>query len=223
VEAIIHLQNVNKQYHGSLHHVTVLDGFDLQIATGEFLALTGPSGSGKTTILNIIGGLDRPDAGTVMVAGTRLDKLGSGALAQWRSAHIGFVFQSHYLMPMLTAAANVELPLMLSRLKRADRRAKVTAALARVGLADRATHLPSQLSGGQQQRVGIARALIAEAPLLLCDEPTAGLDRHAADSILSLLADLNRGGSTIVMVTHDLHAASFASRRLGLAEQAALS
>jgi putative ABC transport system ATP-binding protein len=218
VEAIIHLQNVNKQYHGSLHHVTVLDGFDLQIATGEFLALTGPSGSGKTTILNIIGGLDRPDAGTVMVAGTRLDKLGSGALAQWRSAHIGFVFQSHYLMPMLTAAANVELPLMLSRLKRADRRAKVTAALARVGLADRATHLPSQLSGGQQQLVAIARAVIASPKLILADEPTGNLHSAQGEEIMQLFKKLNEQGTTIIQVTHSEKNAEYGHRTINLAD-----
>jgi putative ABC transport system ATP-binding protein len=221
MEAIVDLQNVSKHYRSVHQHVTVLDGFALRVATGEFLALMGPSGSGKTTILNLIGGLDQPDGGAVTVAGTRLDQLNSGELAQWHASHIGFVFQSHYLMPMLTAAANVELPLMLSRLGRSDRRTKVVAALSRVGLADRATHLPSQLSGGQQQRVGIARALIAGAPLLLCDEPTAGLDRQAADSILSLLVEINRGGSTIVMVTHDPQAAAFAGRRLDLAVPAA--
>ncbi len=176
----------------------------------------GPSGTGKTTLLNLIGGLARPDGGSVIVAGSRLDEMDQYALARWRACHIGFVFQSHYLMPMLTVADNVELPLMLTRLSRAVRREKVVAALARVGLADRAGDMPGQLSGGQQQRVGIARALIAGAPILLCDEPTAGLDRAMANSILSLLSELSGDGRTVVMVTHDPHAAGFAHRRIQL-------
>jgi putative ABC transport system ATP-binding protein len=176
----------------------------------------GPSGAGKTTLLNLIGGLDRPDSGMVTVADTRLDGLNQSALTRWRAGHIGFVFQSHYLMPMLTAADNVALPLMLTRLPRKARREKVATALARVSLTDRAGHWPGQLSGGQQQRIGIARALIADAPVLLCDEPTAGLDRAAADMVLGLLRDLSAEGRTIVMVTHDPLAAAFAHRRIEL-------
>jgi putative ABC transport system ATP-binding protein len=178
----------------------------------------GPSGSGKTTLLNIMGGLDRPDAGSVTVAGARLDALDQAALTRWRAGHIGFVFQSHYLMPMLSAAANVELPLLLTRLSRGERRERAAAALSRVGLAHRASHLPGQLSGGEQQRVGIARAFVAGAPILLCDEPTAGLDRAAADSVLGLLRELNDADCrTIVMVTHDPKAAAVAHRCAELA------
>ncbi len=219
MEPIICLRNINKRY----RMVSVLEGFDLEVPVGEFLAIMGPSGVGKTTILNLIGGLDRPNSGVVAVAGTRIDGLSQSAMSRWRARHIGIVFQSHYLMPMLTAAANVELPLMLTRLPRAERRAIVAAGLARVGLSDRATHKPGQLSGGQQQRVGIARALIAGAPILLCDEPTAGLDRQTADSILSLLAELSRDGRTIVMVTHDRQAAAFADRQLELMPHVAAS
>jgi putative ABC transport system ATP-binding protein len=219
MDVIIRLQNIAKRYHGAHSFVAAFAGFDLDVVRGEFLAVMGPSGAGKTTLLNLIGGLVRPDEGTVIVAGTRLNELDQFALARWRAAHIGFVFQSHYLMPMLTAADNVELPLMLTRLSRAARREKVAAALARVGLADRAGHKPGQLSGGQQQRVGIARALIADAPILLCDEPTAGLDRAMAHSILSLLSELGGDGHTVVMVTHDPLSAGFAERRILLEGQ----
>jgi putative ABC transport system ATP-binding protein len=217
MDAIIRLQNVAKRYRGAHSFVAALDDFDLEVARGEFLAVMGPSGTGKTTLLNLIGGLVRPDGGSVIVAGARLEGMDQYALARWRAGHIGFVFQSHYLMPMLTVADNVELPLMLTRLSRAARREKVAAALARVGLADRARDMPGQLSGGQQQRVGIARALIAGAPILLCDEPTAGLDRAMADSILGLLSELGGDSRTIVMVTHDPLAAGFAHRRIQLA------
>jgi putative ABC transport system ATP-binding protein len=220
MDAMIHLQNVTKRYRNAGFFIPVLDGFDLEVPTGEFLAVMGPSGTGKTTLLNLIGGLDRPDAGNVMVAGARLDELDRSALTRWRAAHVGFVFQSHYLMPMLTAAGNVELPLLLTRLSRAERRDRAAQALARVGLVDRSGHSPSQLSGGQQQRVGIARAIVTGAPVLLCDEPTAGLDRAAADAILGLLAGLGAEGHTIVMVTHDPQAAAFAQRRVELAVMA---
>jgi putative ABC transport system ATP-binding protein len=176
---------------------------------------------GKSTILNLIGAMDSPDRGAVTVAGTRIEALSESARSRWRASHIGFVFQSHFLMPMLTAAANVELPLMLTRLSRKARRARVAEVLEQVGLTDRVHHKPAQLSGGQQQRVGIARALIAGAPILLCDEPTAGLDRQTADSILSLLSDLSGAGRTIVMVTHDPQAAAFAGRKLELSTAAA--
>lgn len=219
MDAVIHLQNVVKRYRSAHSFVAALDNFDLEVARGEFLAVMGPSGTGKTTLLNLIGGLVRADSGSVRVAGAQLDDLDQFALSRWRAAHIGFVFQSHYLMPMLTAAENVALPLMLTSLSRAARREKVAATLERVGLADRACHKSGQLSGGQQQRVGIARALIADAPILLCDEPTAGLDRTMADSILSLLAELSGEGRTVMMVTHDQLSAAFAQRCIQLASR----
>jgi putative ABC transport system ATP-binding protein len=217
MEAMIHLQGIMKRYRSAGYFIPVLEDFGLEVARGEFLAVMGPSGTGKTTLLNLIGGLDRPDAGSVIVAGTRLDELDQSALTRWRAAHVGFVFQSHYLMPMLSASANVELPLLLTRLSRAERRQRAAQALARVGLEDRVDHRPSQLSGGQQQRVGIARAMVTGAPVLLCDEPTAGLDRTAADSILQLLTELGADGHTIIMVTHDPQSAAFASRCVELA------
>jgi putative ABC transport system ATP-binding protein len=220
MEAIIHLQGVSKGYRVGRYLTQVLDDLDLEVAPGEYLALMGPSGTGKTTLLNLIGGLDRPDAGRVTVADTRLDELSPAALTRWRASHVGFVFQSHYLLPMLSAADNVALPLLLTRQSRAERREKVAEVLGRVGLVDRSVHRPSQLSGGQQQRVGIARAIVSGAPILLCDEPTAGLDRAAADSILRLLSELSEDGHTIVMVTHDPQAASFAHRCVELAEVA---
>ena len=213
---MIHLQNVSKHYYARYGSITVLDGLDLEVRSGEFLAVTGPSGSGKTTLLNLIGGLDRPDSGSVLVAGTRLDELDPNGLTRWRAQTVGFVFQSHYLMPMLSALDNVCLPLLLTRMSRGERRLRAEQALARVHLEDRAHHKPSQLSGGQQQRVGVARAIVAGAPILLCDEPTSGLDRSAADYILELLRELSQGGHTIVMVTHDPHAAAYADRRMEL-------
>ena len=220
MEAGIHLQGVSKAYRVGRFLTPVLDDFDLEVPPGEYLAVMGPSGTGKTTLLNLIGGLDRPDAGRVAVANTRLDEIDPGSLTRWRASHVGFVFQSHYLLPMLSAAENVGLPLLLTRLSRAERRERVAGVLARVGLVDRAGHKPSQLSGGQQQRVGIARAIVSGAPILLCDEPTAGLDRAAADSILRLLRELSADRHTIVMVTHDPQAASFAHRCVELAEVA---
>jgi putative ABC transport system ATP-binding protein len=214
---MIRLEAVAKRYRGNRFSTPVLEDFDLTVQRGEFVAVMGPSGTGKTTLLNLIGGLDRADGGRITVAGTRLDELTPAALTRWRASHVGFVFQSHYLMPMLTAAGNVELPLLLTPLSRAARREKAADALARVGLVDRALHKPSQLSGGQQQRVGIARAMVTGAPVLLCDEPTAGLDRAAADSILRLLAELSANGHTIVMVTHDHESAAFAQRCVELA------
>jgi putative ABC transport system ATP-binding protein len=175
----------------------------------------GPSGSGKTTLLNLIGGLDRPDEGEVTVAGERIDKLSSGQLARWRARHVGFVFQFYNLLPVLTAERNVEVPLLLTKLSRAQRRQNVRAALELVGLADRAKHKPTELSGGQQQRVAIARALIADPTLLVCDEPTGDLDRENAEEILKLLQILNKQqGKTIIMVTHDPRAADHATHRL---------
>ena len=212
----IQLQNVSKRYYARYGSTSVLDGFDLEVGSREFIAVMGPSGSGKTTLLNLIGGLDRPDSGSVCVAGTRLDELDDNGLTRWRAQTVGFVFQSHYLMPMLSAVDNVCLPLLLTRLSRKERRLRAEHALDLVNLKDRAHHKPSQLSGGQQQRVGVARAIVAGAPVLLCDEPTSGLDRAAADSILELLRNISQGGRTIVMVTHDPHAAAYADRRLEL-------
>jgi putative ABC transport system ATP-binding protein len=195
--------------------VEVLRDIDLAVEQGEFLALMGPSGSGKTTLLNLIGGLDKPDRGTITVAGERLDTLSSGKLTQWRARHVGFIFQFYNLLPVLTAERNVEVPLLLTKLSAKERLRNVTAALTLVGLADRGKHKPAELSGGQQQRVAIARALVSDPSVLVCDEPTGDLDRETSDSILTLLQLLNRShGKTIVMVTHDPRAAERASRRL---------
>jgi len=209
------LKNVVKRYSRGKQQVEVLHGLNLEVQSGEFLALMGPSGSGKTTLLNLIGGLDRADEGEVWVAGSRLDELSSGELARWRARHVGFVFQFYNLLPVLTAERNVEVPLLLTKLSRSQRKQNVKAALELVGLSDRAKHKPAELSGGQQQRVAIARALIADPTLLVCDEPTGDLDRGSAEDILGLLEILNRKqGKTIVMVTHDPLAAAHASRRL---------
>jgi putative ABC transport system ATP-binding protein len=190
---------------------------NLRIEEGDFLALMGPSGSGKTTLLNLIGGLDTPTGGSITVGGDRIDQLGSGALAKWRAAHVGFVFQFYNLMPMLSAQRNVELPLLLTKLSGAQRKQNASIALQLVGLADRATHKPSELSGGQQQRVAIARAIVSDPTLLVCDEPTGDLDRQSAEEILGLLRELNREhGKTIVMVTHDPKAAEYANHTLHL-------
>ena len=192
-------------------------GVNLDIPRGDFLALMGPSGSGKTTLLNLVGGLDTPTKGSVSVAGDRIDRMAGGKLARWRARHIGFVFQLYNLLPVLTAARNVELPLLLTKLSRRERREHVAAALEVVGLTNRARHYPRQLSGGQEQRVGIARAIVTDPTVLLCDEPTGDLDRKAGDEILELLSALNRDhGKTIVMVTHDPRAAERASRTLHL-------
>jgi putative ABC transport system ATP-binding protein len=213
--SVVSLHNVVKRYIRGKQKVEVLHSLDMTVESGEFLALMGPSGSGKTTLLNLIAGLDRPDEGEVVVAGERIDRLSSGQLARWRARHVGFVFQFYNLLPVLSAERNVEVPLLLTNLSRAQRRQNVRAALELVGLADRAKHKPAELSGGQQQRVAIARALIADPTLLVCDEPTGDLDRESAEDILNLLQILNRQqGKTIVMVTHDPRAAAHASRRL---------
>jgi putative ABC transport system ATP-binding protein len=213
--AVVSLKNVVKRYTRGKQQVEVLHGLNLDVESGEFLALMGPSGSGKTTLLNLIGGLDRPDEGEVVVAGERIDQLSSGALARWRARHVGFVFQFYNLLPVLSAERNVEVPLLLTKLSRARRKENVRAALELVGLADRAKHKPAELSGGQQQRVAIARALIADPTLVVCDEPTGDLDRQNAEDILGLLEILNRQqGKTIIMVTHDPLAAAHASRKL---------
>jgi putative ABC transport system ATP-binding protein len=213
--SIVSIKGVAKAYVRGKQRVEVLRGIDLEVEQGEFLALMGPSGSGKTTLLNLIGGLDRPDRGTITVAGERLEALSQGQLTKWRARHVGFIFQFYNLLPVLTAERNVEVPLLLTKLSAKERQRNVTAALTLVGLADRAKHKPAELSGGQQQRVAIARALVSDPSVLVCDEPTGDLDRETSDAILGLLQLLNRThGKTIVMVTHDPRAAGRASRRL---------
>jgi putative ABC transport system ATP-binding protein len=215
--ALVSLKGVTKSYIRGKQQVPVLEKLDLDIAKGDFLALMGPSGSGKTTLLNLVGGLDKPTAGSVTIDGVRIDQLSSGQLAHWRSRSVGFVFQFYNLLPVLTAERNVELPLLLTNLSKAQRAQHVATALEIVGLKDRAKHKPSELSGGQAQRVAIARALVADPALLVCDEPTGDLDRKTADEILHLLQVLNKQqGKTIVMVTHDQKAADFATHSLHL-------
>jgi putative ABC transport system ATP-binding protein len=215
--SLVTVRDLHKVFQRGGQRIDVLQGVNLDIPQGDFLALMGPSGSGKTTLLNLIGGLDTPSEGSISVAGDRIDKLSGGKLSAWRARHIGFVFQLYNLLPVLTAARNVELPLLLTKLSKAERRKRVQVALTAVGLADRMHHYPRQLSGGQEQRVGIARAIVTDPTLLLCDEPTGDLDRKAGDEILDLLHALNREqGKTIVMVTHDPHAAARAKRTLHL-------
>ena len=207
-EPIVQIRGVSKSYRRDSNAVPVLDNITLDVPEGEFLGLMGPSGSGKTTLLNLIAGIDRPDAGSVSVAGTDVTKLSESQLAKWRSTHIGFVFQFYNLIPVLTAYENVELPLLLTPLSKAQRREHVRTALTLVDLADRLDHYPRQLSGGQEQRVAIARALVSDPAVLLADEPTGDLDRKSADEVLTLLERLNKEfKKTIVMVTHDPHAA----------------
>lgn len=217
MESLVRIRDVHKVYKRGSERIDVLQGVNLDIAPGEFLALMGPSGSGKTTLLNLIGGLDRPTRGTMEVGGVQIDALSEGALSKWRARNIGFIFQMYNLLPVLTAERNVELPLLLTKLSRAERKRRVTTALKVVGLSDRARHYPRQLSGGQEQRVGIARAIVTDPVLLLCDEPTGDLDRRSGDEVLDLLQTLNREhGKTIVMVTHDPHAAERARRLVHL-------
>jgi putative ABC transport system ATP-binding protein len=214
---LVNVRDLHKVYHRGGERIDVLKGVNLDIPEGDFLALMGPSGSGKTTLLNLLGGLDTPSEGSITVGGDRIDKLSGGQLSAWRARHIGFVFQLYNLLPVLTAARNVELPLLLTKLGKADRAKRVKVALSVVGLAERMNHYPRQLSGGQEQRVGIARAIVTDPTLLLCDEPTGDLDRKAGDEILDLLQALNnQHGKTIVMVTHDPHAAARARRTLHL-------
>lgn len=216
-DTLVRVQDVHKEYRRGSERIDVLQGINLDIPQGDFLALMGPSGSGKTTLLNLIGGLDRPTSGSVQVAGEPISSLSDGQLAKWRARHVGFIFQFYNLLPVLTAERNVELPLLLTSLSKAQRKQHVTTALGVVGLADRARHYPRQLSGGQEQRVGIARAIVTDPTLLLCDEPTGDLDRKSGDEILDLLQALNRDhGKTIIMVTHDPHAAACARRTVYL-------
>ncbi|HEX6096667.1 MAG TPA: ABC transporter ATP-binding protein [Thermoanaerobaculia bacterium] len=213
----VRVEKVVKTYVRGRQPVDVLHGLDLQVAEGAFAALMGPSGSGKTTLLNLIAGLDRPTSGNITVGGARIDAMSSRALAAWRARHVGFVFQAYHLMPVLTAERNVELPLLLTNATAGERKRKVAAALELVGLHDRARHKPRELSGGQQQRVSIARAIVADPPLLVCDEPTGDLDRESADGILGLLQLLNREyGKTLLMVTHDPQAAEYATYQVRL-------
>jgi putative ABC transport system ATP-binding protein len=215
--SLVEIRDLHKVYHRGGERIDVLQGVNLDIPAGDFLALMGPSGSGKTTLLNLMGGLDTPTGGSITVGGDRIDRMSGGRLSAWRARHIGFVFQLYNLLPVLTAARNVELPLLLTKLGKADRSKRVSVALSVVGLAERANHYPRQLSGGQEQRVGIARAIVTDPTLLLCDEPTGDLDRRSGDEILDLLQALNRDhGKTIVMVTHDPHAAARAQRTLHL-------
>jgi putative ABC transport system ATP-binding protein len=216
-EPIVRIRELVKEYRRGAEVVRVLEGLSLDIERGDFVALMGPSGSGKSTLLNLIGGLDRPTSGSLEIDGLRVDELGEAALARWRADHVGFVFQMYNLLPVLTAERNVELPLLLRDMSRDERRERVAAALRLVGLSDRAKHRPRELSGGQEQRVGIARAIVTDPTLLLCDEPTGDLDRKSGDDILDLLQALNREyGTTIVMVTHDPHAAERAHRTVHL-------
>ena len=206
--AMVEVAAVRKVYRRDTQEIPVLAGIDLTVPEGEFVALRGPSGSGKTTLLNLIAGIDRPTSGTVRVAGTDLGTLSENALARWRSHHIGFIFQFYNLIPVLTAFENVELPLLLAPLSKAERRKHVETALTLVGLADRMRHYPRQLSGGQEQRVAIARAIATDPTILVADEPTGDLDRKSAEEVLTLLERLNKEfKKTIVMVTHDPHAA----------------
>jgi putative ABC transport system ATP-binding protein len=215
--AWVEVRDVHKVYQRDKQAITVLDGLSLEIAEGEFVALMGPSGSGKTTLLNLIGGIDQPSAGDIVVAGTSIARLKSNELAAWRSTTIGYIFQLYNLMPVLTALQNVELPLLLHKMSAAERRKRATFALELVGLGDRLTHYPRQLSGGQEQRVAIARALVSDPKVLLADEPTGDLDRKSGEEILELLDRLNTEfKKTIVMVTHDPHAAERAHRMVHL-------
>ena len=217
MSALVEVTGVHKYFTRGSERIDVLQGVNLQIPQGDFVALMGPSGSGKTTLLNLLGGLDAPSTGSVVVAGTNIGVLGGGRLSQWRAHHIGFVFQLYNLLPVLTAERNVDLPLLLTNLSKAERKKRVAIALNVVGLTDRAKHYPRQLSGGQEQRVGIARAIVTDPTLLLADEPTGDLDRKSGDEILDLLSALNeKQGKTIVMVTHDPRAAERAKRTLHL-------
>ena len=214
---LVDVRDIHKTFYRGGEKIDVLEGLALTVAQGEFLALMGPSGSGKSTLLNLIGGLDRPTSGTIAVDGVTISSLSEGKLTAWRARHVGFVFQMYNLLPAMTAERNVELPLLLTSLTSARRKQQGATALSLVGLSDRTKHYPRQLSGGQEQRVGIARAIVTDPTLLLCDEPTGDLDRKSGDEVLDLLQALNRQhGKTVIMVTHDPHAAERATRVLHL-------
>lgn len=216
-QALVRVTNVTKSFRRGAEEIHVLSNLNLEVKSGEFLALMGPSGSGKSTLLNLIGGLDRPTKGSVQIGADQVDRLSEGQLAAWRARHVGFVFQFYNLLPVLTAERNVELPLLLTHLSKSDRKKHVDLALKVVGLDHRTRHYPGTLSGGEQQRVGIARAIVTDPTILLCDEPTGDLDRKSGDEILSLLQALNKEhGKTIIMVTHDPHASARATRTVHL-------
>jgi len=213
----ITLRDINKSYQKGNNTVVVHDSFNLTIESGEFVALMGPSGLGKSTLLHLMGGLDQPTSGEVIIGTQRIDNLNQAQLTKWRAENIGFVFQSHHLLPVLSAQGNVELPLALTSLNKKQRQEHASYALQLMGMSERASHYPKELSGGQEQRVAIARAIVSDPHILLCDEPTGNLDRNTADEILALLAQLNRDfGKTIVMVTHDKKAADYASKVINL-------
>ena len=216
-ENIVTIRNLSKVYAQGEIQVTALDDISLNIAVGEFLTLMGPSGSGKSTLLHIIAGVDRPTSGECLVQGVDVTKLNESQLADWRNQNVGFIFQTFNLIPVLTAAENVELPLLLTQLNRSQRRQQVATALELVGLSDRAKHLPRQLSGGQEQRVAIARALVTDPRLIVADEPTGNLDSHSAHEVLTVLQALRHdAGKTVIMVTHDPKAAAFGTRQIQL-------
>ena len=216
-EPLYHLEALSKRYTRAKETITIFSDLTMDIANGDFISIMGPSGSGKTTLLNLLGGIDSPSSGEISCDGVRIDKMGQGQLAKWRSANVGFIFQFYNLMPTLNASQNVELPLLLTKLSGKERKRRVETALDIVKLADRAGHHPRQLSGGQQQRVAIARAIVADPKVLLCDEPTGDLDRTTADEILDTLRLLNEElGKTVIMVTHDPAAAKYARRKLQL-------
>lgn len=218
-EVLVEVKDVDKNYRRGTEDLHILDKLNLEVPRGEFLALMGPSGSGKSTLLNLLGGLDRPTTGSVSIGGDDISRLSDRRLAAWRSRHVGFVFQMYNLLPVLSAARNVDLPLLLTKLSARQRRTQVELALSAVGLSHRLKHYPNQLSGGEQQRVGIARAIVTDPSILLCDEPTGDLDRKAGDEILDLLESLNKDqGKTIIMVTHDPHASARATRTLYMDE-----
>jgi putative ABC transport system ATP-binding protein len=214
---LVQLHDVTKRYHQGDETIVPLDGVSLQIERGEFVSLVGASGTGKSTLLNVIASIDRPDSGRVIIDGTEITQMSRSRLAGWRAANIGYIFQTHNLIPVLTAYENIEVPLLLLRMSRSERRRRVELALRAVGLLDRANHYPRQLSGGQEQRVGIARAIVADPKVVVADEPTGDLDPQTSDQVLRLLKQLNRQlGTTLLMVTHDHQAAALASRRLRL-------
>jgi putative ABC transport system ATP-binding protein len=214
---LFELNKVAKRFTKGKETISIFKDLTMNIKQGDFMAIMGPSGSGKTTLLNLLGGVDQPSEGEIMFDGQRIDNLSEGQLAKWRANNIGFIFQFYNLMPMLNAARNVELPLLLTKLSRSERQKQVDTALELVGLSDRAKHMPSEMSGGQQQRVAIARAIVSDPKFLLCDEPTGDLDRQTADEILEMLQLLNQQfGKTIVMVTHDPSAAKYATHTVHL-------
>ncbi|MBL9085482.1 MAG: ABC transporter ATP-binding protein [Planctomycetales bacterium] len=215
--ALVEIRNLSKSFRKGEEVITPLDGVDLDVAAGDFISMMGPSGTGKSTLLNLVSGIDRPDAGSITVEGVEITKLSRGKLADWRAANLGYIFQTHNLVPVLTAYENVELPSLLLPISASERRKRVELALEAVGLSDRANHYPRQLSGGQEQRVGIARAIVAHPTVVVADEPTGSLDASTSEQIQVLLKRLNRElGITMLMVTHDPNVAAIATRRLHL-------